>query len=202
MRLYTAKATPFGRVVEIVAHELGIHGDIEIVPTSVTPAKPNPEYQKVAALKKIPALVTDDGTVIVDSAVICEYLADRAGDRSLFAYDRPDRFSVLSRYALARGIAECAVAARYEMAARPEEKRWQEWMDDQLGRARAGLDRFEAAPPEAGGPLTVADLALGAALGYLDFRFADMGWREGRPQLAAFYATMAERPSFATTRPD
>jgi len=202
VKLYTARATPFGRAVEIVAHELGIHGDIEIVATSVAPGKPNPEYQAVTALKKIPALVTGDGMLIVDSAIITEYLAHRAGDRSLFATDSPDRFEVLSRYALARGIAECAVSARYEMAARPEEKRWQGWVDDQLGRVTAALDHFERAPPEAGGPLTVADFALGAALGYLDFRFADMGWREGRPQLAAFDATMAERPSFVATRPD
>lgn len=202
MKLYTAKASPFGRTVEIVAHELGLHAAMEIVPTAVAPAKPNPEFQKVTALRKIPALVTDAGTLVVDSPVIAEYLADCAGDRVLFARQREDRFAVLARYAIARGVAECAVAARYETAARPEDKRWQGWIDDQLAKIRAALDSFEADPPASSDEPTVADFALAAALGYLDFRFTDMGWREGRPRLAAWYPSMAERPSLTATRPD
>jgi glutathione S-transferase len=202
MKLYTARATPFGRTVEIVAHELGLHDALEIEATTVAPAKPNPHYQEVTPLRKIPALVTDDGTLIVDSAVIAEFLADRAGDRSLFAPDREDRFRILSRYAVARGIAECAVAARYETAVRPQEKRWQDWVDDQLGKVSRALDHFEAAPPGKTERPTVDALALGAALGYLDFRFPDIGWRQEHPQLADFYEKLAAKPSFEATRPE
>jgi len=202
MKLYTARATPFGRTVEIVAHELGLHDTLEIVPTTVAPAKPNTAYQEVNPLRKIPALVTDEGRTIVDSPVIAEFLADHAGDRVLFGGDADDRFVILSRYAMARGIAECAVAARYETAVRPEDRRWQEWVDDQLGKIASTLDHFEAAPPGGTERPTVDALALGAALGYLDFRFADMSWRQGRPQLAAFHVEMAARPSFEATRPE
>ena len=181
MKLYTSKASPFGRTVEMVAREVGLFDALEIVPTKVAPGSENPAYQRVTPFKRIPALVADDGLVLVDSGVIAEFLADHAGDEILFARGRPDRFAVLGAYAMARGIAECAVATRYEMAARPEDKRWQDLIDDQLGRVNAALDRFESAPPGETAAPTIADLALVASLGYLDFRFKDMGWRNGRP---------------------
>ena len=120
MKLYTAKATPFGRTVEVVAHELGLHEDLEIVATSVAPTTANAEFQAINPLRKIPALVTEEGMLVVDSPVIAEYLCGRVGDTRLFARGAPDHLSVMVDYALARGIAECAVAARYEMAVRPE----------------------------------------------------------------------------------
>jgi glutathione S-transferase len=108
----------------------------------------------------------------------------------------------MTRYVLARGISECAVSARYENAARPEEKRWQGWVDDQMGRIEATLALFDAKPPEPSGRLTIADIALAAALGYLDFRFSDFGWREKAPRLVPWYEAVIARPSLAATRPE
>ncbi|WP_108659825.1 glutathione S-transferase family protein [Acuticoccus kandeliae] len=201
MKLYTTRATPFGRTVEIVAHELGLHEDLDIVETIVAPMKDNPAYQQITPMRKIPALIIEDGTLIVDSPVIAEYLAARVGDTRLFAKSSPDHWKVLSRYAIARGIAEASVAARYEFAARPEAFRWQGWVDDQFDRITAALGVFEKDPPAATGAITIADIALGTALGYLDFRFPDYGWRDRFPALAAWVKPVEARPSFAATRP-
>ena len=201
MKLHTAKASPFGRTVEIVAHELGLHEDIEIVATKVVPADPNRSFQALTPLRKVPALELEDGQIIVDSTVIAEYLAARVGDHRLFARDSAERWTVLTRYVTARGISECAVAARYEIAVRPEEFRWPAWSDDQMDKISAALALFDTAPPSPSGRLTIADISLGAALGYLDFRFPDWGWRSRYPQLVAWLEPLNARPSFAATRP-
>lgn len=199
MKLYTAKASPFGRTVEIAAHELGLHEDIDIVTTSVTPGQPNREFQALAPLRKIPALELEDGEVIVDSAVIAEYLAARVGDTRLFPVG-PERWTVLTRYAVARGVAEAAVAARYEAMVRPADKRWPGWTEDQMDKIAAALGALNDRPPAPSGSLTIADIGLGAALGYLDYRFADWGWRERHPALVAWLEPLEARPSFAATR--
>lgn len=201
MKLYTTRTTPFGRTVEIVLRELGLEEDVTLVPTTAMPTKPNAEYGAVNPLRRIPALALEDGSVLVDSAVICGYLAARVGDTALFAEGSPERWQIASRYALARGATESAVAARYEAAVRPEDRRWDAWHADLLDKIAATLDFFEAAPPAPSGRLTIADVGLGALLGYLDFRFADMRWRDGRPALAAFMDSLSVRPSFAATVP-
>lgn len=201
MKLYTAKASPFGRTVEITAHELGLHEDLEIVATSVGPTRPNAEFQRIAPLRKIPALVTEEGALVADSTVICEYLAARVGDTRIFARDAANHFEVMTRYFLAKGAADCAVAARYETAVRPAELRWQAFAQDQIDKIVAVLAHYDAAPPEAGGRVTIGDIGLGATLGYLDFRFADIGWRERFPALASWFDRLDARPSFAATRP-
>ena len=202
MKLYTAKATPFGRTVEIVAHEIGLHEDMEIVATAVAPGKPNDEYQTLNPLKKIPALVTEDVTLIADSGLISEYLAARVGDTALFGVNDPNRWAMLNDYMLAKGAADVFVAARYETFARPEEFRWKDWSDDMLKKGHAVLARFDATPPESAGRITIAQIALGAVLGYLDFRFPQEEWRNRYPALAKWAAPIHERPSFMATRPD
>ena len=201
MKLYTAAATPFGRTVAIVARELGLDEDIEVVAVAVRPTEPNRPYAAINPLRRIPALEIEGGEVIVDSAVITAYLAARVGDTVLFADNVPERWRVASRYAIARGAAECAVGARYERAVRPEAARSAAWAADLTDKVMSALDHFEAAPPAASGRLTIDDIALGALLGYLDFRFADLGWRAGRPALAEFMERIGARDSFRATAP-
>jgi glutathione S-transferase len=201
MKLYTTRTTPFGRTVEIVMRELGLDEDIEQVPTAVAPTKPNREFEAVNPLRRIPALVTEDGEVLVDSAVITAYLAARVGDTALFAEGSPERWRIASRYAVARGATECAVACRYETAVRPEDKRWHDWSSDLEDKVMTALTMFEADPPIPTGRLTIADVSLGALLGYLDFRYAHLGWRERFPALVRFMTALEERPSFKATVP-
>ncbi|WMS41286.1 glutathione S-transferase family protein [Acuticoccus sp. MNP-M23] len=202
MKLYTAGASPFGRTVELVAYELGLHEDIEIIATKVAPTTANKDYQATFPLRKIPALVTEEGVVLGESGLIAQYLAARVGDTHLFAQNAPEHWQVLSDYMLAKGMADCAVGCRYELAVRPEEKRWQPWVDDQLDKIDAGLAHFAKTPPTTEGRLTIAAIALGATLGYLDFRFDGIvDWRGKYPALVAWAEPLFARPSFAATMP-
>jgi len=201
LKLHTSPASPFGRTVAVVAHELGLAGDIEIVPTGATPTKQNATLEALNPLRRIPVLERDDGTALTDSTLIAQYLASEAGNRSLFAEDAPDRFAMLNDYMLAKGAAECLVAARYETFVRPVARRWQPWSDDLLGKVHAALARLAAAPPPADEAISIAAIALGVTLGYADYRFAGEDWRARHPALADWSAAVFERPSFAATQP-
>lgn len=200
MTLYGSPASPFARTVTIVVHELGLADDVAIEATAVKPTAPNVEFQALNPLRRVPALGLEDGSVIVDSPVICEYLADRVGDTRLFAKGSPDHWHVMSDYAIARQMAELAVSCRYEQAVRPEDKQWAAWVDDAFDKIGAGLARFDAAPPSRG-RLTIADIALGVTLDYLAFRFASYDWPSRAPALGLWLEPLSTRPSFAATRP-
>lgn len=202
MKLYTAIASPFGRVVKVVVYELGLEDDVETVITKVAPTQPNKDYQTLNPLRKIPALEIEDGTVLADSALIAQYLAERVGDSRLFAVGAPDHWRVLADYSVAKGMADCAVATRYETWLRPDDARWPAWTEDQMDKVNGGLAHFEAAPPATDGRFTIAAIALGCALGYLDFRFPDRNWRADYPKLAAWAEPVLARPSFQATRPE
>jgi glutathione S-transferase len=102
--------------------------------------------------------------------------------------------------ALGLGIAEAAVAFRYEMVSRPAEYRWAAWAERQIARIVAALDDIETNWNRELGSITAGTIACAAALGYLDLRFADLGWRNGRPAVAAFYDRFAARPSMVATK--
>ncbi len=202
MKLMYAPLSPFVRKVRAVSIELGLAERIELVMTAVAPGQPNEAYARdFAPLRKVPALVLDDASVLYDSTVICEYLDGLAGGK-LIPAEGAERWRVLTQQSLANGICEAAVLVRYENALRPEELRWQTWIDDQLDKVGNGLDWFEAHDDTRAGPLNIAQLALGCALGYLDFRFEGYDWRARCPGLKAWYAEIAQRPSFTETRPD
>lgn len=200
MTLYASGASPFARTVLVAAHELGLAGELAVEATPVKPGEANVAYQALNPLRRIPALRTEDGLVIVDSPVICAYLADKAGDKALFAEDAPDRWQVLTDYAIARQMAELAVGARYELAVRPQALRWDDWVDDHFDKIGAALARYGAEPPQRE-RLTIADIALAVTLGYLDLRYPDYGWREKAPKLAAWHEPFTTRPSFEATTP-
>jgi glutathione S-transferase len=113
MKLMYTPQSPFARKVRVAADELGLDGDIELIVQAVAPTKENPDYAaKVNPLRKIPALVLDDGRVIYDSTVICEYFDDLAGGGQIIPAPGPDRWDVLTTHALAQGMMEAAVLAR------------------------------------------------------------------------------------------
>ncbi len=201
MKLMYGPASPFVRKVRVTAIELGLDGKIELVPIEVAPGKPNGAYARDCnPLRKIPTLVTDDGTAIFDSTVICEYLDAEAGGK-LIPASGDDRWRVLTQNALAQGMTESAILIRYETFLRPEESRWPTWVDDQWDKIWNGLNFFEGAPQSMEEPLNLAQLGLGCLLGYLEFRFADTDWRSDLPNLATWYDLLAERDSFVNTDP-
>lgn len=201
MKLIYAPTSPFVRKVMAVAIELGLDGSIATEFNPASPLQRDPALTDHNPLGKIPALILDDGTVLFDSPVICEYLAATAGDTSLFPAAGPARWAALTQQALADGLLDAAIANRYETVPRPAELRWPDWTRAQLAKITGALDRIEALAPALPEASTIGTITFGCALGYLDFRYADLDWRAGRPQAAAWFAAFDARPSMAATRP-
>jgi glutathione S-transferase len=197
--LYSA-ASPFVRKCLVAAHELGLNGRIERVPAAAHPVNRDPTIVAKNPLGKVPTLITDDGTTIFDSRVICEYL-DALGGHRLIPPDGPERWQVLSAQSLADGIMDAAVLTRYESAVRPEALRWGDWSAGQLEKVNAALAEFERRAAHFGDRVDIALIALAAALGYLDFRFASLTWRDRHPNLAAWYQWFSGRDSMVATQP-
>jgi glutathione S-transferase len=200
MRLFYSAASPYVRKVLVCADEAGLRGEIELAPVAVSPVSENAEVAAANPLTKVPTLVLEDGTALFDSRVIVEYL-DHRSDGRLLPPAGPRRWRVLRDQAVADGLTDAALLARYERALRPETLRWPEWDAGQIGKVRRALDELERLfEPSAAAPLA-GDIAVACALGYLDFRFPELGWREGRPRLAAFDAAMVARPSMQASAP-
>ena len=196
MKLHFNPASPFVRMVRVTAHEAGVADDIELIATGAV--SPVEVHQRIAAdnpLGKIPCLVTDHGSALYDSRVICEYLAHHGGHTGLFPDEPVKRFRVLTVQALGVGIAEAAVVYRYETAMRPEALRWEAFAVRQLKRVDDALDSLDGRWAGELARVTAGSVAAACALSYLDFRLADRPWREARPRLAGFYETFARRPS-------
>jgi glutathione S-transferase len=198
MKLYYSATSPYVRKVVVCAPELGLADRLELLPTKVVPTEPNRDYGGVAPLMKVPALVRDDGQPLFDSIVICEYLDALGGDK-LFPRGEA-RWKALRLNALADGILDAAVLTRYENFVRPENLRWSTWSEGQLLKVDQALDFLEQNVGELRA-IDIGTIAVGCALGYLDFRYADRGWPQKHPKLAAWWKNMGSRPSFANTVP-
>ncbi len=198
MQIYWSARSPFVRKVMVAAIELGLDDRIERIPCE--PADMDPSFVAANPIARIPTLVTDDGMALPESDLIVAYLDDLAGQRLI--PDGAARWAVLRQQALADGAMEAAVALLGE-SRRPEGER----SATQIAKLTARIGRcFDALEAEAAagrldGALTVGQVAAGCACGYADFRFPDLAWREGRPRLAAWFATFGERPAMAATRP-
>lgn len=200
MKLYYSPPSPFARKVIVAAHELGLIDRITLEQVAVTPVSRNDLVAASNPLAKVPTLVLDDGQALFDSRVIVDYL-DTLTDRALAPRHGPDRWRVLTELAQADGLLDAALLARYETMMRPEPLRWDEWTSGQLGKVRRALDAFEGSERRAGDDLGIGDIGVACGLGYLDLRFPDEAWREGRPRLTAFYAQISQRRSWAATDP-
>ena len=200
MKLYYATASPFVRKVMVLAIETGLIDDIELVKVALSPVQPDADVCADNPLGKIPTLVRDDGGALFDSRVICEYLDGLHDGPRMFPESGEARWTALRRQALVDGILDAAVSTRYETFLRPEELRWRDWVDGQMGKVRRGLDVLEG--ERLNGAIDIGTIAVACMLGYLDFRFPDEGWRDARPGLAAWYEEMAARPAMTRTVPE
>jgi len=202
MKLYYSQTSPYARKVRLAAEHLGLTPRIELVAASTTPIAEDAALAAAAPLGKIPALVTDEGAVLFDSRVIVEYLDHLAGGGGLIpAAGDPARWRTLRLQATADGLLDAALLMRYEVALRPGALLWRDWLDGQNRKVARALAALEAeAAGLADGPALDA-IATACALGYLDFRFADMGWRTRCPGLALFFAEFAQRQEMALTDP-
>ncbi len=200
MQLHYNVASPFVRKVMAVAIETGLAERIEPVKRLPSPVAPVAEVNADNPLGKIPCLLTDDGTALYDSRVICEYLDSLHHGTRMFPQPGPARWTALRRQALADGIMDAGVLTRYETFVRPQEARWDAWIDNQKQKFRRGLDALEHESASLG-VVDIGTLAIACALGYLDFRYPEEDWRSGRPRLGAWLEQFGQRPAIAQTAP-
>ncbi|MGI9451757.1 MAG: glutathione S-transferase [Geminicoccaceae bacterium] len=202
MKLHFAIASPYVRKVRAVAMELGLDGQIELLNRAMTPVAQEEELNADNPLGKIPCLITDDGQALYDSRVICDYLSSQAAGQGMIPAQGEARYTALRRQALADGILDATVGTRYETFLRPKEYQWQSWIDAQTSKWRRSLDQLEKEAASFGDTVDIGTIAVACACGYLDFRYADEGWRDQRAGLASWYESFAKRPSMMKTAPE
>jgi len=202
MKLFYTPPSPFARKVHASIIELGMQNEVQLQFTPVLPGKPNESFIKDQnPLGKIPALQTDAGDVLFDSTVICEYLDSISTSVKLLPVESGERSLTLTRQALAHGICESAVSIRYETFLRPDDKQWNIWIEDQWQKIYRALNWFNANPTVWQGDIDLAQITLGCALAYLDFRAPEYAWRNDYDELNQWFAIIAQRDSFQLTLP-
>lgn len=201
MKLFHSPTSPYVRKVMVLAIEKGIDGQIEKMPTSASPIAREANLTSKNPLGKVPCLLTDDGTALFDSSVICQYV-DSLRAPHLIPTDAKARFETLTLESLADGFLDAGLLMRYEGALRPEAKRWDDWVNGQMGKINGALDALETTyAGKLKGPLTLGQIAVACALGWFDFRYGHVDWRSSRPKLAAFMTEISARPSMQATKP-
>lgn len=199
MKLLYSPTSPYARKVRVTAAEKGLTDKIEVVPTN--PFDDIADLGPVNPVGKVPALVTENGTALYDSPVICEYL-DSIGIGPLLVPTLGEaRWTVLRQQALADGVLDAAFSLVMEMR-RPESERSQSWIDRWTAGINRSADAIDAEAGNLSADVTLAHVAFGCALAYLDFRLGDLNWRDGRPNAAAWYETFSQRPSMTSTVPE
>jgi len=193
--------SPYARKARIIIHELDLKSRVEDVIVTL-PA--DTRLRAVNPLGKIPALILDDGSAIYDSPVICEYL-DELGQGKFFPRagllrEAQGRWRALTLQALGDGLAD-AVVRRNQERRLPEERRSAEVIDRQTRAIEAAfavvernVAKFPAAP-------TIGEVAIACAIGYLDLRAPEDGWRSRYPGLAQWLDNFSQRPSLQATKP-
>lgn len=199
MKIYGDMISPFVRMTIVTAHEVGLGGRVQHVVEPVKPTEVNETLARLTPIGKIPVLETDHGHGLYDSRVIIEYLCHVAGNSTLIPDDGVKRFRVLTLQALGQGTADAAVAYRYEVAARPKGLQWEDWIARTRKRLSAAFDEFESHWMEVLAEVNAGSIAVAVTLAYIDFRMGDLGWRNGRPKLAAWHETFASRDSMVKT---
>lgn len=200
MKLIGTLTSPYVRKVRIVLAEKKL--DYELVLDDVWGT--DSQVSTHNPLGKVPCLIMDENGALFDSRVIVEYLDTLSPVGRLIP--PPGRERTLAKFweALADGVMDAAVAARLEQTRRLPQQRSQDEIDRQLGKITAALDHMEELLGDQafcmGVNLCLADIAVGAALGYLDFRFPDMDWRSGRENLDRLLQKLMTRPSFTGTQ--
>lgn len=199
MKLISSPLSPFVRKVRVLLIETGLADQVEVMNVTTTPLDTDPQAAAANPLGKIPALIRQDGPALYDSRVITRYLDAQSGGRF---YPEARLWEVLTLEATAEGIMEAALAMTYEARFRPEELRHAPWVEGQWAKAARALDAVNARwMSHLAGPLDMSQIAMGCALGYLDFRHDARGWRRENPALSDWYATFSRRESMVATAP-
>ena len=201
MKLFHTPTSPYVRKVMVFAHETGLSSRITTTFLRPVPMKADATLSRDNPLSKIPALTTDDGVVLYDSGVICEYMDTLHDGPRLIPQAGPERWQALRIQALCNGILEAAILVFYERTLRPEGLRWTAWMDGQLEKVTQGLDALERDAATFGEKVELPQICAGATVGWLAFRNSLVEPTAGRPTLAKWYDQFAARESMRATVP-
>ncbi|HTH60268.1 MAG TPA: glutathione S-transferase C-terminal domain-containing protein [Paraburkholderia sp.] len=202
MKLIGSLASPYVRKARIVLAEKKI--DYKLVLENVWAQ--DTAIHAFNPLGKVPCLVMEDGEAVFDSRVICEYVDTLSPVGKLIPPSGRERVEVRCWEALADGVLDAAVLIRLEDTQRTPEQRSDGW----VARQRKKIDEALVAMAQglgsnawcAGNRYTLADISVGCALGYLEFRMPDVNWREQHPNLARYFDKLSQRQSFVDTRPE
>ena len=203
MKLIGSATSPYVRKVRIVMAEKKL--DYQFVLEDVWSA--NTAISLSNPLGKVPCLIMEAGEAIFDSRVIVEYLDTLSPVGKLLPTQGRERAEVKTWEALADGVMDAALLARLEAtwSGRSDEQRCSAWIARQMEKIDTALNVMSKGLGDkaycSGVHFSLSDVAVGSVLGYLDFRFPEVQWRDTRPQLARLYEKLALRPSFAETQP-
>jgi len=201
MKLIGSVTSPYVRKVRVVLADKKL--DYSFIQENVWAA--DTTIQQTNPLGKVPCLVMEDGSTLYDSRVIAEYLDTLTPVCKLLPPNGRDRAEVKVWEALADGVLDAAVLVRLETTLRPEAQQSPEWIARQWGKVHAGLrvmsERLGESAFCAGNHYSLADVAVGCALGWIAFRFPDIDWRGDYPNLARLFDKLSERQSFKDTVP-
>jgi len=200
-QLIVSLTSPYARKARITALEKKIDFEMKVD----VPWNEDTGVIKLNPLGKVPVWLTKEGDAIYDSRVIVEYL-EIIAEPSLMPENPLDKIKVKQIEALADGIMDAALCIFSERRKRPTELQYQAWVDRQFGKIHRGLkqlsDMLGEKPCFFGDTLSVADIAVACALGYIGLRFSeDFSWQHKYPHLSRFYDGLMDRPSFKETVP-
>jgi glutathione S-transferase len=199
MRLRHSHTSPFVRKVAVLLHETGL---MDRVAFDTVDGWSEPELlTEDNPLSMVPTLQLDDGRCLYDSPVVCEYLDSLHGGPRMIPPTGDLRWQVLREQALGDGMLDCAVLAFMETVKRPEDKRWDWWLELKRRAIVRSLDLLEGGIDGLVDRVDLGTISIAVALSYLDLRGAVGQWREGRPGLAAWHARFMARPSMLATAP-
>lgn len=198
MKGFSSPNSPFSRKVRVVAMETGQADAIDW--TVVALGGAIPALEAANPMGQVPAIVTEDGEALYDSAVICEYLDALHDGPRLFPTGGEARWQALRLQALGDGLGAASAALAGERR-RPAERRFAPFSDNQSGKIARALARLEHDLAALEAALTIAPIAAACAIGYLELRDCQPGWRDRHAALAGWYDGFAARPSMRATAP-
>lgn len=190
MKLLASPTSPYARKLRVIAHELGI----ELLVEDVSPMADPAVLLAANPLGKVPALVLDDGSVIIDSPVIAAWLLARVPGQGLMADTGPSHWQARTTEALADGVLDAAIILRFNLAQGITAGPW-------VDRQYRAIERALALLNTRTGESAYGDICIAVACDYLAFRFPNVEWRLHNAALSALADRLLASPAFRATRP-
>lgn len=197
MKLYYSPNSPYARKVIAIAIEKGLDQKIE----KLAAREPGVNLDRMNPLDKIPTLVTDDGEVLIESALISQYLDEVGGGRKLYPESGKARRRMLQLEAIGHGVLDAGVLCRMEERMHKPEQMSPDWIARQQKKLKRGIAVMEQCLGEFGNEVTPAHITFVMALNFIDKNKIHPEWRAANPKLASWYDKLLQHPSIKATEP-